>query len=127
MIQAQIIYVIWCVFWAYANYRGIVFANVWVLHGVNGLLHGSIWYGMVLISKDWQILAVAPFIGKLFFDVALSMLRELPLIYIPVKPKSILDRIEKRLFFNNGVYAKVTYAVLIIALNIYYYGNKEGF
>jgi hypothetical protein len=121
MIQAQIIYALWCVFWAYANYRGIVFANVWILHGINGLLHGSIWYGMVLISKNLEILTVAPFIGKMFFDVALSKFRALPLIYIPVKPKSILDQLEKKLFFNNGIYAKVTYLVIIIALNLYYY------
>jgi hypothetical protein len=124
MIWPQIIYAAWCVFWAYANHRGITFANVWILHGINGLLHGSIWYGMGLMAGNWELLAVMPFIGKSFFDVPLSLFRGKPLNYIPENPRSILDKVEKKVFFNDAIFAKSFYVAAIASLNIYfYYGN----
>jgi len=55
------------------------------------------------------------------FDVTLNLLRGLPVDYVPAKPASIIDQVEKKLFNKNGLIPKIIYLGISVAANIYYF------
>lgn len=118
----EIAYAIWCVFWAYANYRAIVFANENILHGINGLCHLSICiYFWIVIH--WTIGLAMFFYGRSIFDTCLNWFRMgwRNIGYVPKNPKSITDKMEKKVFGKNGILPKVLYIVIAIILNLINY------
>jgi hypothetical protein len=117
MIQPQIIYVVWCIFWAYANHRAIDKANEHILHAINGTFHLVI-CGYFGIQLNWMVGVAMLFEGRLFFDVALNLFRKLGIGYVPKSPKSIFDKLEKYVFKGNGIIPKIIYAAIVIVLNI---------
>lgn len=121
MIQG--IYILFSMALAYYNYRRILYDKR-IFHGVNGLLHLAFWLGVFLFTKSWFPVVVLPFIGRLFFDSGLNLMRNLPLGYVPRKPKSIVDKIEKWLFGMDGIAPKFIYTIIIITLNIVYAVNN---
>jgi hypothetical protein len=116
---AQISYAVFCVFFAWRNAVKIG-RNQRILHGVNGYIHFSICSGIALSSGSWVLGLSYLLVGRIFFDWSLDLFRGLPLNYVSLNPKSILDRLEKRLFGINGLAPKVVYAVLVIILDLIY-------
>lgn len=116
----ELIYGLWCIFWAFANHKAIDEANAHILHAANGVIHFTIciYFG---ISIHWTIGAAMCFEGRFVFDTALNLFRRLPVGYVPENPKSIFDAAEKYLFRNNGIFPKAIYLVIAIAFNILYY------
>jgi hypothetical protein len=112
----QIIYALWCVFFAYLNYILIEKLNERVRHGFNGLAHLTvcIYFGFALGVITGVIMLL---IGRLFFDTSLNLFRKKGIGYVPENPKSIVDKVEKYVF-NDGITPKVIYVCLVIALNI---------
>jgi predicted permease len=118
----QIVYAVWCVFWAYANYRAIDHANERILHGINGLCHLSIciYFGIVI---HWMIGLAMFFSSRAIFDTFLNLFRMgwRNIGYVPKNPKSIADKLEKKVFGKKGILPKVIYLIIAIILTIYYH------
>lgn len=106
---------------AFINYYLIEEKDAKIFHGLNGLLHllwwGAVWY----FTRDWWLVAACPFTGRLLFDTVLNVLRKKGIGYVSPAPKSILDRIEKAVFGNNGILPKVLYAIVVIILVVLHY------
>jgi hypothetical protein len=116
----EAIYIIFCLLLAYYNKRRISYDKR-ILHGINGLLHGIAITVVLIYTKSWFPACVLPFIGRLFFDAVLNIMRKLPLDYVARYPKSIVDKLEKNIFGMDGFLPKVIYTIIIIVLNIVYY------
>jgi hypothetical protein len=114
------IYIVFCLLLAYANQRRISYDLV-IYHGINGLCHVIFWGVVLLITKSWFPACVLPFLGRLFFDAGLNVMRHLPLDYVARNPKSWIDRIEKSIFGNDGILPKLIYLIIIIGLNVLHY------
>lgn len=86
-----------------------------IYHAINGAIHLT---AAILIGyfTNWQYGLAVLFIARLFFDVSLNLMRGLAIDYVSPKPKSIVDRIEKWAFKNNGLVPKILYAFIIVIL-----------
>ena len=102
----------------------IVFAKInaiWIkdgkriYHGVNGAIH-LIAAGVGFWIEGWQVGIATLFVARLFFDVALNLFRGLAIDYVPAAPKSIIDKIEKKLFNRDGLTPKIIYLTIIVIL-----------
>lgn len=118
MILAQAAYAVFCIAFAYFNYYLIEKKGKRIYHFWNGLLHLS---SAVTAAHlfNWQMGICILLVARLFFDVSLNLFRRLPIDYVSPKPKSVIDKIEKRIFGNDGIMPKVTYFLTLIALNIF--------
>jgi hypothetical protein len=99
-------YIIFCAVLAWYNYRRIS-KDLRIYHGINGALHLACWVGVYLITKSWWLTASLPFLGKVVFDSSLYLFRGLPLDYVPKNPKSIMDKLEKKVFPDDGLLPKI--------------------
>jgi hypothetical protein len=110
-----IIYALWCGFFAFLNYIVIERLNERVRHGFNGLAHltACLYFSLAVSLITGFIMLL---IGRLFFDVPLNLFRKRPFDYVPDKPRSIVDKVEKYVFRNDGYTPKVIYAYLIFIL-----------
>lgn len=118
----EAIYIIFCLILAYINKR-LISKDKPIKHGLNGFFHAVFWLAVLWLTNNWFPACVLPFIGRLFFDAGLNLMRELPLDYVAKKPKSIVDKIEKSIFRSDGILPKIIYLIIIIALNILYYAR----
>jgi hypothetical protein len=109
-------YLLFCIALAYINYR-VIAADLRVYHALNGVAHLICWIVCYLLTKNIWLVLTLPFIGRLFFDTMLNLLRGLPVDYVPKNPKSIVDKTEKKVFGNNGILPKLIYLAIIIGLN----------
>ncbi len=121
MIIPQIIYATLCVLFAYFNSEWIK-ADKPINHKLNGEIHLAAWI-ICSVFFDWRLIFVLPFIGKTFFDLSLNLFRRLPLSYLsfPSQTSSKLDNLEYELFEGNGVKAKITYSLVIVICNMFYW------
>ncbi len=117
MILPQVLYALLCIGFAYVNYWLIEKKNARIYHGLNGAIH-LLLIGICGYIYGLWIAMVMLFIGRLFFDVALNLIRGKAIDYVSPRPKSIVDRVEKRIFGNNGLLPKLIYLAAIITLNI---------
>lgn len=118
MILSQVIYIAFCVAFAYINARWIK-RDLKINHAWNGLAHIAVITTIALLSQHYLLFAILPFIGKSFFDIALNLFRHIPIGYIPQEPKSKLDQFEKWVFVDDGICAKSFYIAIAVCLNIF--------
>jgi hypothetical protein len=112
-----IIYALWCVFFAFLNYIVIERLNERVRHGFNGLAHLTVClYFSLAVSLTTGFIMLL--IGRLFFDTPLNLFRKKGIGYVSENPKSIVDKIEKYVFRNDGITPKIIYAYLIMVILI---------
>lgn len=116
----QLFYILFCIGLAYINYR-VIIADRKVFHGLNALLHVVFWVVVWFKTKDALLVAMLPFIGRLFFDCALNLMRGREIEYVPLNPKSWVDKAEKKIFDGDGLLPKAIWLLIIILLNILYY------
>lgn len=121
MILAQLLYVIGLIPLAYWNAWRIK-KDLRIYHALNCVYHFPSWF-FIGVFVEWELLFALPFLGKFSFDSFLNHFRKLPFDYLPYFPKSKMDILEKRIFFNDGYFAKATYLALAIAFNVYYHFN----
>ena len=109
-----IAYVFFCVWFAYINAKQI--ANGYkIKHFWNGLVHVSAALTFAYF-KGWQYGLSIILLARVCFDWSLNLFRGLPLDYLPMKPKSIADKIEKELFGGNGLIGKLLCILFIVIL-----------
>lgn len=113
-------YIILCIILAYINYR-VIIADRRVYHALNGLVHLAFWLTVFLLSRSLILTLCLPFVARLFFDTALNLFRGLPLDYVPKNPKSIADKVEKKVFGSVGFTPKLIWLMIIVALITIYY------
>lgn len=115
MIWYQITYGIFCILFALLNAK-LIEGGKRIYHGLNGLLHlGVAIAGFYFFN--WQTGLACLFIARVVFDWSLSLFRGLPLGYVSLNPKSIVDQVEKKVFGLNGISPKILYIIIIIILN----------
>lgn len=115
----QYAYAGFCLFFAFVNYWQIEKLNENVRHFINGIFHAttSLYFG---IAVHWALGVAILIEARLVFDITLNLLRfgVFGFFYVSPNPKSIVDRIEKSVFKENGVIPKVIYVVTIIIINL---------
>lgn len=107
-------YALFCIGFAYLNARWIL-NDKKIKHGLNGAIHLILAIGIAYLTKWYHFFTVV-LMARVLFDWSLNLFRHLSLSYVPLNPKSIMDKIEKKLFGNDGITPKLVYILLIIIL-----------
>lgn len=110
------IYGLFCIAFAFLN-ADLIKKEKRIYHGINGAIHLTI-AGLFWYYSDLCHALAALCIARVLFDWSLNLFRGLPLDYLPSKPKSIADRIEKELFGGNGLIGKllcILFAVILLS------------
>ncbi len=109
-----LLYIPFCILFAWLN--AILIKNgKRIYHALNGLLHLGVAVAIGYFTK-WQYGLATLFIARLVFDTALNLFRGLPIDYVSSNPKSIVDKIEKKIFGKDGFTPKIIYIVIIAGL-----------
>lgn len=124
----QIVLIVFCIFFAYANYRAIRI-DARIRHAINGVfvsafigffaveyykLHGF-WYSLKYVFINLLL-------ARAIFDTFLNLFRfhklgiKSAINYVSLKPTSIVDKFEKKVFGYNGILPKVIYLILAVGL-----------
>jgi hypothetical protein len=110
-------YIPFCILFAWLNAKWIE-KNKRIYHGINGAIH-IIAAGAFAYYTEWYNFLTTLLIARLFFDVSLNLFRGLRINYVPLNPKSIVDKLEQKVFGKDGYTPKIIYLVLIISIFIY--------
>jgi hypothetical protein len=124
----EIFYIAFCLILAYYNKKRIS-KDKHINHGYNGAMHIACWviagfiFYFTVGLRAWPLLLALPFIGRDFFDASLNLMRFgiSGIGYVPLKPRSFVDKIEKSIFGLNGLLPKIIWLIVAISLNILYY------
>lgn len=81
-----------------------------IKHFFNGLIHFSVAVGVYFLD-GWKSAVALLFLTKVFFDVSYAYFHtpRLPLGYVTITPKSIVDKIEQWIFHKDGIAPKIFY------------------
>lgn len=85
-----------------------------IYHGLNGGLH--ILAACLVLPTGWINSLSLLLLTRVVFDMSLASFRDLPFDYVTHKPKSIVDKIERKIFGKNGWMPKLVYIILFICL-----------
>lgn len=88
-----------------------------IKHFWNGFYH-LLWASFAYLLFGFKAGVSVLLIGRLAFDTALNIFRDLPIDYVSPDPKSIVDKVEKYLFKSDGYTPKIIYLALLICLQI---------
>lgn len=127
MIWQQLILILANLINVYIDAYKITKLNRTIRHGINFSCYAAVAIAIILFFKlhGWGLVTFlfsAFFNRQVFFDVPLNLRRKLSAFYVSLArpPKSILDRIEIRLFGYNGKAPTICYGILwIVTLVIY--------
>jgi hypothetical protein len=118
MILFQLLYAAFCICFAGLN-AYLINKGKRIYHGLNACIHiGAAMYAG--ITYHWLIGIAVLLVARVFFDWFLNIFRKLPLNYVPSKPKSYADKIEKWLFGKDGILPKIAWIVIAAFLNVVY-------
>ncbi len=90
-------------------------------HDRNAVIHLSAAV-IIAIAGGWLHFVATLLQCVIVFDVAYNLFRKNPRFspfYLPITPRSWKDRLEKKIFFNSGLAAKITYLIGFILIVIY--------
>ena len=85
-----------------------------IYHGLNGGLH--LLASCLVLPTGWINAICLLLLTRVVFDLSLNSFRNLPFDYVTHKPKSIVDKLERKVFGKNGWMPKVIYVLLFICL-----------
>lgn len=88
-----------------------------ILHFWNGVIHLTI-AGIFALRYHWWHFFTILLIARVTFDTALNLFRFgwSGINYVPLDPKSIVDKMEKKLFGTDFYTPKLIYILLIVIL-----------
>ena len=113
----QIVYAALCVY--FAKYNAVeIKSDRRIYHGINGAIHLAVVSYTYFKMGGFQAFSML-LVARLFFDIPLNLFRGIPLDYVPDNPKSIVDRIEKFVFGEDGVTPKLIYLDLLLIINFF--------
>ena len=110
-----ILYQIAVIYLAYKNAE-MIYNDEPINHTNNALLH-LLAAAIVLPSGLVNSISLL-LLTRIVFDFALNFFRGYSLGYVSPRPASKIDKIEKKLFGNNGYLPKAIYLAALIAINI---------
>ena len=87
-------------------------------HDRNAVVHISAAV-IIAIAGGWLNFFAALLQAVIVFDIAYNLFRKNPRFspfYLPISPRSWKDRLEKKLFFNSGLVAKIFYLIAFIVI-----------
>lgn len=113
----SLFYIPFCILFAWLNAKWIA-KDKKILHGINGGIHLVAAF-LFAYYTEWYNFLTTLLIARLFFDVSLNLFRGLRINYVPLNPKSIVDKLEQKVFGKDGYLPKAIYLVLIISIFIY--------
>lgn len=119
MIIYQLLSAVFYVFFASLNAQWIA-DGLRVKHAINGLAFITIAVIAALVFHPICFFIIL-LNTRVVFDTALNLFRGVGLDYVSPDPKSIVDKIEKKLFQNSGLIPKILYLFLSIVLNHLYF------
>ena len=96
----------------------IIFRGGKILHGINGLVYCGLVAGMWFIFHNVWLCAALLVERLLFFNIALSLFRQLDWDYVSPERKSVVDKVAHWLFGDSGAMMYMVYAIVFIALTI---------
>ena len=79
-------------------------------HPINGAVHIGMSLLLWIAGGFWHGVA-GLFESVIVFDISMNIMRHLSPFYLPIKPKSLKDKVEKFVFFNSGLAAKIFYLI----------------
>jgi uncharacterized membrane-anchored protein YitT (DUF2179 family) len=109
----MIYYTVFCILLAFVNYR-VIKKGLRVYHALNGVCHAAAFI-LFTLFVNIQTAVAGLFMARVVFDVTLNKLRGLPIDYVPQKPKSIIDQLEKKVF-RDGLTPKLVYVLVMAAI-----------
>jgi hypothetical protein len=113
MIGVIFAYLLFCVVLAEDNSTRIEQGKK-IHHWLNGLIH--IFFASLMAWVHWTYGVALLFLVRVVFDVSLNLFRGLPIDYVPAKPLSVIDRLESKIWGNNGYTPKIVYITIAICL-----------
>jgi len=106
------IYIPFCIWLAYNNAQRIKDDKP-IKHWLNGLLH-ILTAILATFFEGWLIGLSVLLSVRIAFNTALNLFRGLPIDYVSQKPKSVMDKVEKLIFGNNGWIPLIIYSILLL-------------
>ena len=119
MILYEFIAILICGLLAVNNAHRIAGGNK-INHWLNGLIHLSIAGGAWYIFH-WVAAIIILLNARVLFDATLSYLRFGRINYVSLSPSSLIDKIERKIFGNDGYAPKIIYLLISISVNVIYY------
>ena len=124
-----IIYTLYGSFLIYLAHKNAMWANEkekWkIKHWLNGLCH-CVFTGLMILFFGWQNISALCFCAVVF-DTAMNLFRKLNPFHVSPDPKSVIDRIEKRLFGSNALLQNIVYVCLFIVLQVFHSSIERFF
>ena len=87
-----------------------------IKHWLNGLAHLSM--AGIIYFVHWKLSISLLCLVRVTFDISLNLFRGFPIDYVSLKPKSVIDKIEKQIFGLNGYTPKIVYLIIAVCLLI---------
>lgn len=115
LILNQFIYILFTV-WMAAHHAKLIEQHKRIYHGWWGVLAVAV-AGLFWFINPWLVPVQVAW-RALLFSPLLNLARQLPASYFPSTPKSIIDKIEIRLFKNNFKTRTVVYLTLLIIFEV---------
>ena len=119
MIIFELSYLVFCIFFAGLNNEWIQEGKK-IKHGINGLIH-LIAAAIGWAFWGWPVSVIILCNTRVLFDTCLNLFRGLPVDYVSPKPAAIMDKIEKKIFGNNGILPKIIYLVISAIMHVIYF------
>lgn len=113
----QILYAAWVVWFAYLNKQWIKY-DAGFRHWANAISHISA-ASFAGVHWHWVYAITIFLLVRALFDGTLSLFRGLSFDYVSFRPKSWVDRQEKKVFGYNGMLPKLIYLSICVAINLY--------
>jgi hypothetical protein len=89
-------------------------------HFLNGVMH--ITFAAIYGWLTWWPLSLCILLNtRVFFDAATNLTRKLSVDYVSPKPSSFVDKVEKKIFKNNGLLPKLTWLLISFTLTSVYF------
>ena len=87
-----------------------------IKHFYNGLLHCAAAIGAWFIFRNWQAPLIILLLARLVFDTLYAVFMGHSIDYTTPTPRSLVDKLEQKVFGRNGVLPKIIYAFIIVIL-----------
>lgn len=119
MLFFEIVYILFAILLARVN-ADLINDGKKIYHWMNGLLHllAAAWVAWVYWLPCGLIILCNT---RCFFDGALNLFRGLPLNYLPVNPKSLVDKLEIKIYGRDWYIPRLTYLSISLMINSGYY------